>query len=104
MRMPIAFALHHPQRVELPIKPLDLVELGSLTFEAPDLETFRCLALAREAGIAGGTAPCTLNAANQVGAHAFLNGRLRFLDIAAVVEEALEALPPQGLESFESLT
>jgi 1-deoxy-D-xylulose-5-phosphate reductoisomerase len=103
MRMPIAFALHHPERVELPIRPLDLVELGSLTFEAPDLETFRCLALAREAGIAGGTAPCTLNAANEVAVHAFLRGRLRFLDIAAVVEETLDSLPVQGLESFESL-
>jgi 1-deoxy-D-xylulose-5-phosphate reductoisomerase len=103
MRVPIAFALHHPHRVDLPIRPLDLVGLGSLTFEAPDLDTFRCLALAREAGVAGGTAPCTLNAANEVAVHAFLNGRLRFLDIAAVVEATLEALPTQGLESFESL-
>jgi 1-deoxy-D-xylulose-5-phosphate reductoisomerase len=103
MRMPIAFALHHPQRVELPIRPLDLVELGSLTFEAPDLDTFRCLALARQAGMAGGTAPCTLNAANEVAVHAFLRGRLRFLDIAEVVEETLDSLPVRGLESFESL-
>jgi 1-deoxy-D-xylulose-5-phosphate reductoisomerase len=103
MRVPIAFALHHPQRVELPVKPLDLVELGSLSFEAPDLETFRCLELARQAGLAGGTAPCTLNAANEVAVHAFLSGRLSFLEIAVVIEETLEALPVQGLESFESL-
>src|SRR6201992_436803 len=103
MRMPIAFALHHPQRVELPIKPLDLVELGSLNFEAPDLETFRCLALAREAGIAGGTAPCTLNAANEVAVHAFLHGRLRFLQIAEVIEETLTRLPEQQVHSFDSL-
>src|ERR1700761_7210056 len=103
MRMPIAYALRYPRRAELPIRPLDLVELGSLTFEAPDLDTFSCLRLAREAGIAGGAAPCALNAANEVAVHAFLHGRLRFLDIAAVVEETLEALPVQALESFESL-
>lgn len=103
MRLAIAYALHHPELVELPIPALDLAAVGSLTFEEPDEETFRCLALARQAGKAGGTAPCTLNAANEVAVHAFLQGRLRFLDIAAVIEETLEALPVQGLESFESL-
>ena len=78
MRVPISYALHHPERADVPLPPLDLAGVGALTFEAPDLETFACLRLAREAGIAGGTAPCTLNAANEVAVHAFLSGRLAF--------------------------
>ena len=77
MRVPIAYGLHYPERVEVPVRALDLAELGALTFEPVDTETFRCLRLARQAGIAGGTAPCTLNAANEVAVHAFLQGRLR---------------------------
>jgi 1-deoxy-D-xylulose-5-phosphate reductoisomerase len=103
MRVPIAYGLHYPDRVDVPVRPLDLVKLGSLTFEAVDEETFSCLRLAREAGIAGGTAPCTLNAANEIAVHAFLQGRLRFLDIAAVIEETLERLPGGRVHSFESL-
>jgi 1-deoxy-D-xylulose-5-phosphate reductoisomerase len=103
MRVPIAYGLHYPDRVDVPVRPLDLVKLGSLTFEAVDEETFSCLRLAREAGIAGGTAPCTLNAANEIAVHAFLQGRLRFLDIAAVIEETLERLPAGRVHSFESL-
>ena len=72
MRVPISYALHHPERVELPVEPLDLAKLGQLTFEAPDADAFPCLRLAREAGEAGGTAPCILNAANEVAVHAFL--------------------------------
>jgi 1-deoxy-D-xylulose-5-phosphate reductoisomerase len=103
MRVPISYALHHPDRVDVPIQPLDLVELGALTFEAVDDETFACLRLAREAALAGGTAPCTLNAANEVAVHAFLSGRLRFLEIAAVIEETLARLPAAQVHSFESL-
>ena len=77
----------------MPVKPLDLVEVGALTFEPVDDQTFACLRLAREAALAGGTAPCTLNAANEVAVHAFLGGRLRFLEIAEVIEETLETLP-----------
>src|SRR6202035_539316 len=62
MRVPISYALHYPERVDVPVRPLDLVELGALTFEPADEETFACLRLARAVGIAGGTAPCTLNA------------------------------------------
>jgi 1-deoxy-D-xylulose-5-phosphate reductoisomerase len=104
MRVPIAYALHHPERATLPIRPLDLVALGSLTFQAPDEETFTCLRLARDAGRVGGTAPCTLNAANEVAVHAFLAGRLQFTDIAAVIEQTLAALPAEPVHSFESLT
>ena len=77
MRVPIAYALHYPNRSEVPLPALDLRAVGALTFESPDLETFKCLRLARAAGIAGGTAPCTLNAANEVAVHAFLSGRAR---------------------------
>jgi 1-deoxy-D-xylulose-5-phosphate reductoisomerase len=103
MRVPIAYGLHYPERVDVPVKPLDLAELGSLTFEPVDLETFACLRLAREAGIAGGTAPCTLNAANEIAVHAFLGGRLGFLQIAEVIEQTLQQLPEQRVHSFESL-
>jgi 1-deoxy-D-xylulose-5-phosphate reductoisomerase len=103
MRVPISYALHYPDRVDVPVRPLDLVEVGALTFEAVDDETFACLRLARESGIAGGTAPCTLNAANEVAVSAFLAGRLRFLDIAAVIEETLATLPAERVHSFESL-
>jgi 1-deoxy-D-xylulose-5-phosphate reductoisomerase len=104
MRVPIAYALHHPERSELPITPLDLPALGSISFEAPDLATFPCLRLAREAGIAGGTAPCTLNAANEVAVHAFLGERLGFAQIPAVIESTLERLPSAQIHSFETLT
>jgi 1-deoxy-D-xylulose-5-phosphate reductoisomerase len=103
MRVPISYALHYPERVDVPLAPLDLVALGALTFEAPDVETFACLRLARAAASAGGTAPCTLNAANEVAVHAFLSGRLRFLEIAAVIEETLARLPAKQVHSFESL-
>ena len=103
MRVPISYGLHYPERVDVPVRPLDLAELGSLTFEPVDVETFSCLRLAREAGVAGGTAPCTLNAANEVAVHAFLGGRLRFMEIAAVIEETLEQLPPAAVHSFDSL-
>jgi 1-deoxy-D-xylulose-5-phosphate reductoisomerase len=103
MRVPIAYGLHYPERVDVPVRALDLAELGSLTFEPPDTETFACLRLAREAGIAGGTAPCTLNAANEIAVHAFLNGRLRFLQIAEVIDETLQQLPGRQVHSFDSL-
>ncbi|MDA0168066.1 1-deoxy-D-xylulose-5-phosphate reductoisomerase [Solirubrobacter taibaiensis] len=103
MRVAIGYALHHPDRADLPIKPLDLVELGQLTFEAPDLDTFPCLRLAREAGLAGGTAPCALNAANEVAVHAFLNGRLPFIGIPQVIEGVLDELGTRRVHDFEAL-
>ncbi len=103
MRVPISYALHHPERVDVPVRPLDLVALGALTFEPVDEQTFACLRLAREAALAGGTAPCTLNAANEIAVHAFLAGRLRFTEIAAVIEDTLDQLPAERVHSFESL-
>ena len=103
MRVPIAYALHYPERVDVPVAPLDLVAVGALTFEAVDEDTFACLRLAREVGLAGGTAPAVLNAANEVAVHAFLSGRLAFLRIAEVIERTLELVPTCGVHSFDSL-
>jgi 1-deoxy-D-xylulose-5-phosphate reductoisomerase len=104
MRVPISYALHYPDRVDVPVEPLDLVALGALTFEPVDTDTFPCLRLAREAAIAGGTAPCTLNAANEVAVHAFLRDELRFVQIPAVIEETLARLPAATIHSFDALT
>ena len=103
MRVPIAYALHHPDRVDVDVPTLDLADVGALTFEPVDTDTFACLRLAREAAAAGGTAPCVLNAANEIAVHAFLEGRLPFLGIAAVIEETLERLPAQRVYAFDSL-
>src|SRR4051812_2598659 len=103
MRVAIGYALHHPDRADLPIPRLDLVELGRLEFAAPDLEAFPCLRLAREAAQAGGTAPCALNAANEVAVHAFLNGRLGFTGIPAVIESVLDTLGASRVHDFEAL-
>ena len=103
MRVPIAYALHHPQRADLDVDRLDLAAVGSLTFEPPDLEAFPALALAREAAVAGGTAPCVLNAANEIAVHAFLSGRISFTAIAEVIAATLEELGAQPLREFEAL-
>src|SRR3954454_12198241 len=103
MRVPISYALHHPDRVDVPVAPLDLPKLGSLTFEAVDEEAFPALRLAREAASAGGTAPCILHAAHEVAVHASLRGRLPFLGIAGVIEETLARLGAGPLRAFESL-
>jgi 1-deoxy-D-xylulose-5-phosphate reductoisomerase len=103
MRVPISYALHHPDRADVPVRALDLVELGALTFEAPDLDTFGCLRLARDAAEAGGTAPCVLNAANEVAVYAFLAGELSFTGIARVIESTLSELPAQPVRHFSDL-
>ncbi len=89
MRVPISYALTYPERGATPIPPLDLASGLMLEFEAPDLETFPLLDLARRAGEEGGTGPCVFNAANEVAVAAFLEGRLPFLQIAEVVADAL---------------
>jgi 1-deoxy-D-xylulose-5-phosphate reductoisomerase len=103
MRVPISYALHHPDRADVPVPTLDLAELGELTFERPDLSTFACLRLAREAAQAGGTAPCVLNAANEVAVHAFLRGELSFTGIARVIESTLAELPARPVRHFSDL-
>jgi 1-deoxy-D-xylulose-5-phosphate reductoisomerase len=103
MRVPISYALHYPERADVPVETLDLTRVGALTFEAPDLDTFACLRLAREAAAQGGTAPCVLNAANEVAVHAFLAGELSFTGIARVIEGTLSELPPRPVRSFSDL-
>jgi 1-deoxy-D-xylulose-5-phosphate reductoisomerase len=103
MRIAISYALHGGESVPLPISPLDLAAVGRLDFEAVDLEAFPCLRLAGEAARAGGTAPCVLNAANEIAVHAFLDGGLRFLEISEVIERTLDALPSEPVVTFESL-
>lgn len=90
MRTPIALALSYPARMSAPTPPLDLVKLGTLTFEAPDLERFPALRLAREALERGGAAPAVFNAANEIAVAAFLAGRIGFLDIATTVATSLD--------------
>jgi 1-deoxy-D-xylulose-5-phosphate reductoisomerase len=92
MRVPISYALTYPDRAATPVDALDLAGGLSLEFEAPDVDTFPMLALARRAGESGGTHPCAYNAANEVAVAAFLAGRLPFLGIADVVEETLAAV------------
>jgi 1-deoxy-D-xylulose-5-phosphate reductoisomerase len=103
MRIAISYALHGGESVQLPIAALDLASVAELTFEAVDVEAFPCLRLAGEAARAGGTAPCLLNAANEIAVHAFLGGRLRFLEIPEVIERTLSQLDSEPVHSFESL-
>jgi 1-deoxy-D-xylulose-5-phosphate reductoisomerase len=103
MRIAISYALHGGESTALPIEPLDLAAVGELTFEPVDLDAFPCLGLARKAARAGGTAPCVLNAANEVAVHAFLEGRLPFNGIPEVIEQTLSELPVTPVRAFESL-
>ncbi|HEX8065170.1 MAG TPA: 1-deoxy-D-xylulose-5-phosphate reductoisomerase [Thermoleophilaceae bacterium] len=103
MRVPISYALHRPERADVPVPTLDLAEVGRLTFERPDVDAFPCLRLAREAAAAGGTAPCVLNAADEVAVGAFLGGELPFTGIAEVVARALEAIPVEPVRHFSDL-
>ena len=103
MRVPISYALHYPERADVDVPRLDLAAAGSLTFEQPDLETFACLRLALEAGRAGGTAPTVLNAADEVAVAAFLEERIPFTAIPAVIERVLEEMPAQGVSHFDDL-
>src|SRR5438046_1828836 len=103
MRVPISFALTYPERAATPVPSLDLASGLTLEFHAADEETFPLLGLARAAGERGGTAPCAFNAANEVAVAAFLEGRLSFLGIADVVEEALAAADPAAARDLPDL-
>lgn len=103
MRHPIQYALSWPERWESAVAPLDILEVGALTFEPPDHERFPCLGLAREALRRGGTAPARLNAANEVAVAAFLAGQIRFVDIPAVIEEVLAEEDGSPADSVEDL-
>ncbi len=103
MRVPISYALHYPERADVDVPRLDLATVGDLAFEEPDLETFACLRIALEAGAAGGSAPCVLNAADEVAVAAFLAGRIPFTAIAAAVEDVLAEMPARPVTHFEDL-
>jgi 1-deoxy-D-xylulose-5-phosphate reductoisomerase len=103
MRVPISYALTYPERAATSLPPLDLASGLTLEFHAPDLETFPLLAQARRAGVEGGSYPCVFNAANEVAVAAFLDGRLPFLDIAAVVADALDAADGSPARDLDEL-
>jgi 1-deoxy-D-xylulose-5-phosphate reductoisomerase len=103
MRVPISYALHLPERADTAVPMLDLASVGELSFEEADAETFACLRLAREAGAVGGTAPCVLNAADEVAVAAFLGGRIGFTEIPEVIDKCLEAIPGGSVTHFEDL-
>ena len=103
MRTTLAVGLGWPQRIESGVAGLDLLTQGRLDFEAPDLDAFPCLRLAWEAMEAGGSAPAILNAANEIAVSAFLQGRIGFLSIPALVEHALTTLPRAPADTLEAL-
>ncbi|KAF1725370.1 1-deoxy-D-xylulose-5-phosphate reductoisomerase [Pseudoxanthomonas japonensis] len=103
MRTSLAVGLGWPARIDSGVGGLDLLKHPRLEFEAPDTEAFPCLRLAWDAMAAGGTAPAVLNAANEVAVSAFLQGRIGFLSIPALVEDALAALPAAPADSLEVL-
>jgi 1-deoxy-D-xylulose-5-phosphate reductoisomerase len=102
MGIPILYALTYPQRLRCPAERLDLTRVGPLTFEEPDAERFPCLALARQALLAGGAAPVVLNAANEIAVAAFLEGRIRFTQIPELIAEALARVPAPALDSIDT--
>jgi 1-deoxy-D-xylulose-5-phosphate reductoisomerase len=101
MGIPILYALSFPRRLPCPAPTLDFVKVGALTFDAPDLDRFPCLRLAREAGMAGGAAPVVLNAANEVAVAAFLEGRCRFMEIPRLIGEALDVHAAARVDDLE---
>ena len=103
MRTPIAYGLAWPERMEAGVTPLNLMQLASLHFSEPDLARFPCLGLAFDAAKTGGTAPAALNAANEVAVAAFLENGLPYLQISAVVDSVLNALPVSGADSLEAI-
>jgi 1-deoxy-D-xylulose-5-phosphate reductoisomerase len=103
MRVPISYALNFPARTDVPVERLDLAQVGSLTFEEPDREAFRCLALAEAAGRIGGSAPCVMNAANEEAVAAFLAGEIPFLAIPEVIEQAMDAIDHSVIGHFSQL-
>ena len=102
MGIPILYALNYPDRLPWPGERLDLTKSGPLTFEEPDVDRFPCLALARQALTAAGCAPAILNAANEVAVGAFLEGRIRYTQIAELIALALDTVPARRLDSVET--
>jgi 1-deoxy-D-xylulose-5-phosphate reductoisomerase len=103
MCTPIAHALAYPTRISAPVEKLRLEEIGSLSFELPDTTRFPAISIAREALVAGGSAPTILNAANEVAVDSFLKGRIPFLEIAKIVEKTIENMYSKPLETIEDV-
>ncbi|MFP5426499.1 MAG: 1-deoxy-D-xylulose-5-phosphate reductoisomerase [Gammaproteobacteria bacterium] len=103
MRTPIANALAWPQRIDSGVAPLDLFAVARLDFQAPDEQRFPCLRLARQAAEAGNSAPAVLNAANEVAVEAFLQRRIRFPEIAGMIEQVLDQEPVVSLPSLDAV-
>jgi 1-deoxy-D-xylulose-5-phosphate reductoisomerase len=103
MRTPIAFALAWPDRIDAGVEPLDVFEVASLSFEQPDYERFPCLRLAREAVKNGGTSSAILSAANEVAVAYFLERRIKFTDIAVIVEAVLAETRPHSADTIETI-
>lgn len=91
MKVSIAYALTYPTRIKSPFKRLELAEIGTLTFEKPDMDTFKCLSLAYKAIETGGTMPAVLNAANEIAVSKFLKNEIKYLDIPVIIEKTMEA-------------
>jgi 1-deoxy-D-xylulose-5-phosphate reductoisomerase len=103
MRTPISHALAWPERIDSGVKPLDLCDVARLDFEPPDENRFPCLALARQVAQWGGTAPATLNAANEVAVEAFLSRRIGFTQIAQVIGDVLDQMPVTAANDLETV-
>ena len=103
MRIPIQYALTYPSRAKAPVQPLDFRQLGSITFDSPDVKTFGCLKLAYAAGREGGALPCAMNAANEVANAAFRDGRCGFLDIENCVSYVMSETTREDIQSLKQL-
>ena len=103
MRTPIANALAWPERIDSGVAPLDLFAVARLDFQRPDEQRFPCLRLARQAAEAGGCAPARLNAANEVAVAAFLERRIRFPEIARIIEDTLDREPSAAVENLDAV-
>ncbi len=103
MKIPIQYALLYPDRMSCPTKQLSLTDYGTLTFEKPDMETFTCLKTAIAAITVGGTAPCIVNGANEVAVAAFLAGKIPFLEIGALAQQAMQSIPAVKIETYEDV-
>ena len=103
MKIPIQYALLYPDRVDCPTKQLSLTDYGTLTFEKPDYDTFDCLTACIKAITAGGTLPAAVNGANEASVRAFLDGRIKFLDIGTLVKEVLERTVKHPADTLEAV-
>jgi len=103
MKIPIQYALLYPERVPCPTGRLSLTEYGSLTFEKPDYETFKCLSAAIEAIKRGGAYPCLVNSANEEAVRAFLNDEISFISIGEIVSSVLDEFKPSEIRSYDDV-